>query len=178
MRRMGNRWLILIVPVFAFVMIVPVVQFVPGSMKVIAAVQESDSAFDISLSHVALSVPDIEASVAWYQDMFGFEVVGRGSDPTVPANIVQLVRGDIRIELFYINDAASLPAGRHDPTEDLRTHGLKHFAFQVEDIRAVLADLQARGVEVTKELTESERSLFVFISDNSGNSLELIQPKQ
>jgi glyoxalase/bleomycin resistance protein/dioxygenase superfamily protein len=42
---------------------------------VAARAQTADVDFDISLDHVALSVPDISASIAWYSKMFGFKEV-------------------------------------------------------------------------------------------------------
>ena len=112
----------------------------PFSMPVsleTAVAQSSGVDFDIALDHVALSVPDIGQSIAWYQKMFGFKEVRRGRQPNgMQTALIQ--RSDIRIELFQVTGAAPLPESRRNPSEDFRTHGLKHFAFRVSDIRAVL----------------------------------------
>jgi methylmalonyl-CoA/ethylmalonyl-CoA epimerase len=119
----------------------------PAALETVVVAESSDVDFDIALDHVALSVPDIGESIAWYQKMFGFKEVRRGGQPNgMQTALVQ--RGDIRIELFQVPGAAPLPESRRNPSEDFRTHGLKHFAFRVKDIRAVLAQLQARGVKV------------------------------
>ena len=139
--------------------------------------QSSDVDFDITLDHVALSVPDIGESIAWYQKMLGFKEVRRGGQPNgMQTALIQ--RGDIRIELFQLPGAAPLPESRRNPSEDFRTHGLKHFAFQVKDIRAVLSKLDAKGVKVAFELRDNPGTAFAFISDNAGNAIELIEHKR
>jgi methylmalonyl-CoA/ethylmalonyl-CoA epimerase len=147
----------------------------PASLET-AAAQSSNVGFDIALDHVALSVPDIAQSIAWYQEMFGFKEVRRGGQPNgMQTALIQ--RGDIRIELFQVPGAAPLPESRRNPSEDFRTHGVKHFAFRVKDVRAVLAELQAKGVKVVFELHDYPGAAFAFVSDNAGNAVELIQYK-
>jgi catechol 2,3-dioxygenase-like lactoylglutathione lyase family enzyme len=147
----------------------------PASVET-AAAQSSDAGFDIALDHVALSVPDIAQSAAWYQKMFGFQEVRRGGQPAgMQTALIQ--RGDIRIELFQVSGAAPLPESRRNPSEDFRTHGVKHFAFRVKDVRAALAQLQAKGVKVVFELRDYPGAAFAFVSDNAGNAVELIQYK-
>jgi len=147
----------------------------PAPLETVVA-QSSVSDFDIALDHVALSVPDIGQSIAWYQEMFGFKEVRRGGQPDgMQTALIQ--RGDIRIELFQVPGAAPLPESRRNPSEDFRTHGVKHFAFRVKDVRAVLAGLQAKGVKVVFELHDYPGAAFAFVSDNAGNAVELIQYK-
>jgi len=147
----------------------------PARLKTVVA-QSSNPDFDITLDHVALSVPDIGHSIAWYQEMFGFKEARRGGQPNgMQTALIQ--RGDIRIELFQVPGAAPLPESRRDPSEDFRTHGVKHFAFRVKDVRAVLARLQAKGVKVVFELRDYPGAAFAFVSDNAGNAIELIQYK-
>ena len=147
----------------------------PTSLET-AVAQSSNADFDITLDHVALSVPDIGQSIAWYGEMFGFKEVRRGGQPnSMQTALIQ--RGDIRIELFQVPGAAPLPESRRNPSEDFRTHGVKHFAFRVKDVRAVLAQLQAKGVKVVFELHDYPGAAFAFVSDNAGNAVELIQYK-
>lgn len=148
---------------------------IPTSLATVAA-QTSNVGFDIAFDHVALSVPDIGQSIAWYQRMFGFKEVRRGGQPN-GMQTAMIQRGDIRIELFQVLGAAPLPKSRRDPSEDFRTHGLKHFAFRVQDIRAALAQLQAKGVKVVFKLHDYPGAAFAFVSDNAGNPIELIQYK-
>ncbi len=141
-----------------------------------ARAQTNEPALRISAHHVGISVPNLEESIAWYGRMLGFEVVRRvAEDPGM--TIALLRRGDFHIELFELADGEPLPGYRRDPSADLRVHGTKHLAFQVDDARAAAAELEAKGAEIAFGPVENERSIFVFISDNSGNTFELIQPK-
>lgn len=147
----------------------------PASLET-AVAQSSDVDFDITLDHVALSVPDMEQSAAWYQNMFGFKEVRRSKQPN-GMQTLYIQRGDVRIELFQVPGAAPLPRSRRNPSEDFHTHGVKHFAFRVKDVRAVLAQLQAKGVKVVYELHDYPGAAFAFVSDNADNAVELIQYK-
>ena len=144
-----------------------------------AAAGVSDSpGFDIAWNHVALSVPNIAASIAWYEKMLGFKGTVRGQPNANARQIVaDLRRGDITIELFQVADAAPLPESRKNPSEDFRTHGVKHFGFEVKNLPAVLAELQAKGVKMAFDMRDAPTERFAFISDNAGNAIELIEHK-
>ena len=140
-----------------------------------AAAQAGNTGFDFKVDHVGISVANLRESVEWYVDKLGFELVrplNLGSESTM--TIAQLRRGDFNIELFQIEGAEPLPEHRRDPSADLRVQGLAHFAFQVDDVAAVQAELEAKGVNIVMPLTEN-RTNFFFVNDNSGNSFEFIQ---
>lgn len=143
-----------------------------------ADAQNDSAALDIEINHVGISVANLEESVDWYVEMLGFELV-RPIDrsPDAAMTIALLRRANFNIELFEVEGAAPLPEYRRDPSSDLRVEGLAHFAFRVDDARAVLAELESKGVEIVFGPNESERSILFFVSDNSGNTFEFIQPK-
>jgi methylmalonyl-CoA/ethylmalonyl-CoA epimerase len=143
-----------------------------------ATAQEKSVGFDITFHHVGISVPNVEESVAWYKKMFGFEValrMNQGGDSAM--NIVHIKRGNCYIELFQVDGAKPLPKYRRDPSADLKVHGLAHFAFQVADVVAATKELKAKGAEIAMGPVDTPGVAFAFISDNSGNTFELIQYK-
>jgi len=133
--------------------------------------------FDIEWNHVAISVPNIAESIAWYEKMLGFKGTVRPSQPGARQQVADLRRGNVTIELFQVADAAPLPESRKNPSEDFRTHGVKHFGFEVKNLSAVLAELKAKGVKVVFEMRVTPTEDFAFISDNAGNAIELIEHK-
>jgi metallo-beta-lactamase class B len=133
--------------------------------------------FDIEWNHVALSVPNIAESIAWYEKMLGFKGTMRPGQPGARQQVADLRRGSITIELFQLADAAPLPESRKSPSEDFRTHGVKHFGFEVKNLPAVLAELKAKGVKMAFEMRVTPTEDFAFISDNAGNAIELIEHK-
>jgi methylmalonyl-CoA/ethylmalonyl-CoA epimerase len=58
--------------------------------------------------------------------------------------------------------------------EDLRTHGTKHAAYAVRDVRAAVAELARREVDIVHE-GHGGAAAFAFIRDNSGNLIELFE---
>src|SRR5215831_16786951 len=141
--------------------------------------KDADIGFELGWNHVALSVPNIAESIAWYEKMLGFKGTVRGGQPNPNARqvVADLRRGNITIELFQVAGAAPLPDSRKNPSEDFRTHGVKHFGFEVKNLPAVLAELKAKGVQIAFEMRDAPTERFAFISDNAGNAIELIEHK-
>jgi methylmalonyl-CoA/ethylmalonyl-CoA epimerase len=125
----------------------------------------------MKFDHLGVSVPDIEASIKWYHDVLEFNVERQGTLPWVPAKVVHLRRGDMRVELFQVEGSLPLPADRRFPNRDLITHGNKHVAFQVQDIPATTALLRSRGADIAFEYEDRA----VFIRDNAGNLIEFVR---
>lgn len=128
--------------------------------------------FELKAQHVGMSVPNLEASIKWYQDMLGFTVAKRAEIPPLKAKIAFMKRGDFYIELFEVEGAAPLPDDRRYPNKDLLTHGTKHISFAVNDVRKVMEILKKRGVDVAME-NVMEGKPMAFIRDNSGNLVEI-----
>lgn len=125
--------------------------------------------------HVGVSVADMDESIKWYHDMLGFEQISRKYFEFLKAEIVFLKSGDFEIELFKYDNPVPLPEDRKFPNRDLQTMGIKHVAYEVEDVTRLLADLKARGVNVVMGPNPMEGTLMGFINDNSGNLIEFIQ---
>jgi catechol 2,3-dioxygenase-like lactoylglutathione lyase family enzyme len=149
-----------------------------GMGTLMADEQNKKPGFEISFHHVGISVANLEESIAWYKEMLGFEEVMRMSeDAANKMEIGHIKRSNCYIELFKVEGAKPLPEYRLDPSSDLRVHGLKHFAFKVDDAHAAVKELKAKGVEIAMGPIDSPGACFVFIRDNSGNTLELIEYK-
>jgi methylmalonyl-CoA/ethylmalonyl-CoA epimerase len=129
---------------------------------------------DLRPHHLGLSVPDLEASIAWYQTMLDFRLENQLVVEAIPAKIAFLKRGDFRIELFEVAGAATLPEERRIPNRDLHTHGTKHLAFDVPDVDAAVLELQSRGADVAMHISVHGKPT-AFIRDNTGNLLEFVQ---
>ena len=144
-----------------------------------ATAQDDPVGFEISHHHVAISVPNLEESIAWYKKMLGFEEVLRMNQGADGGMVVgHIRRGNCYIELFQVAGAKPLPQYRRDPSADLRVHGLAHFAFQVSDVAAATRILKEKGAEIAMGPIDSPGVVFAFIRDNSGNVFELIQYKK
>ena len=103
--------------------------------------------------HAGISVGDLEASIAWYADMLGFTVERIVDIPEDTGRLALIRNGDFLLELFCIAGTAPVPEERKHPTTDLRSQGMKHVAYAVSDIRALMEHLKALSGRLAIRLT-------------------------
>ena len=122
--------------------------------------------------HTGLSVPNLEESIKWYQDILGFTVEKRMDMPFLHAKIAFMKYGDFRIEIFEVEGAKPLPDERRYPQKDLTTHGWKHLSLGVKDVKKTMEILKERGADIALE-GEVNGEAMGFVRDNAGNLVEL-----
>ena len=54
--------------------------------------------------HFGISVPDLDAALAWYERLLGFTLEQRLFIEKIPAHIAFVRRGDFRIEIFQVEE--------------------------------------------------------------------------
>ena len=124
--------------------------------------------------HGGVSVPSLESSIRWYDEVLGFKLERRIEIPQIPAQVAMLKRGELRIELFEVRAANPLPPERREPDLDVKTHGNKHLAFAIPDLDAAERELRARGADIVF-VGRFEFGSNIFIRDNAGNLLEFVE---
>ncbi|MDJ0785384.1 MAG: VOC family protein [Myxococcota bacterium] len=122
--------------------------------------------------HAGLTVPDLAASQAFFQQALGFEAVGEV--PDYPA--VFLSDGQVMITLWQAENGADAT-----PFDRKRVIGLHHLALQVDaaDLDALHGELQARedvSVEFTPESLGGGATRHMMCTIPGGIRLELIGP--
>lgn len=126
------------------------------------------------INHCAISVADIEETIKWYHDVFGFTVVNRSEIPEAGIKVAHLQGVGFLLEVFEALGANALPEDRRVPNRDLMTHGNKHMSFGVPDGKKAKAELEALGVEIAM-VAEVDDTYGVFIRDNTGNLIEIFE---
>jgi lactoylglutathione lyase len=117
--------------------------------------------------HIHLRSPNPEATAAWYERMFGAEVL-RTLQEGKPRIDLKLGGMNIFIAPVTAGDGVNPP-----PTTPYQ--GLDHFGLSVSGIDAIAADLKAKGVVFTKEPTTVRPGVRVcFIRAPEGVSIELL----
>jgi len=134
----------------------------------------STPALPLKHHHGAISVPDLDAAVAWYARVFGFELEARFMIAAIPAEVAMLHREHMRIELFAAPNAAPLPSGRRFPNTDILTHGHKHIAFAVPDVDATAKYLRDLEVDIVW-VKRFPWGANIFLRDMAGNLIELVE---
>ena len=95
--------------------------------------------------HIHLRSPDPEKTAAYYERMFGAEIV-RSMQQGKP-------RIDLKLGGMNIFIAPVVPGDGVNPAPTTPYQGLDHFGLSVSGIDAVVADLKAKGAEFTREPT-------------------------
>jgi len=124
-----------------------------------------------NIEHVALSVANLERSLAFYRDIIGFKVVRilecgpemRLGDvngmPDSTARIAHLYLGNNMLELFEYQN----PRGKKLPSDHKQAdHGLIHLGFTSTDARADYERLKEHGVKFFSEPIEFRPGVWIF----------------
>jgi methylmalonyl-CoA epimerase len=127
------------------------------------------------LDHVGIAVKDLPAALAFYRDALGLEIEApeEVASQHVRAHFVPV--GEAKLELLEATAAAS-PIARY---LDKKGPGLHHITLRVDDIRAALAQLKARGARLIDEQPRSgaEGAMVAFIHPASAHGV-LVELKQ
>lgn len=128
------------------------------------------------INHFAISVADLEETLKWYSDIFGFTVIDRSEIPGTGIKVSHMQGIGFILEIFEAPDASPLPEDRRIPNRDLLTHGNKHMSFGVPNGPKAKEELEALGVEIAM-VAEVDGTYGVFIRDNTGNLIEIFEEK-
>lgn len=127
------------------------------------------------LDHIGIAVADIEQALAFYRDALGLEIETPEDVPSQRVRAHFIPAGESALELLEAT-ADDSPIAKY---LQKRGPGLHHITLRVDDIRAALARLKARGVRLIDEAPRAgaHGSLVAFIHPSSthGVLIELTQ---
>lgn len=122
----------------------------------------------MKMAHTCVRVKDLEASVKFYQEAFGFEESRRRDFPDSKFTLVYLtLPGDeYELELTYNYDHAAYDLG----------DGYGHIAISSDDLEKLHEEHKNKGFNVTdlKVLPGTDPSYY-FITDPDGYKIEVIR---
>jgi len=124
----------------------------------------------LSLHHVAIICSDYERSKRFYTEVLPFSVIRetyRAERDSWKLNLA--IPGGTQIELF------SFPTPPPRPTQP-EARGMRHIAFLVENLDALIEDLTAKGIAVEPvRVDELTGQRFTFFADPDGLPIELYE---
>jgi len=137
------------------------------------------------LEHVGIVVEDLAAAIEFFVDL-GLEPRGEGSvegdwvgrvvgldDVQVDMAMLQTPDGNGRLELVKFNSPPAQDGSASAPANAL---GIRHLAFLVDDIHAVVDGLLARGGELIGELERyKDVYLLCYVRGPEGIIVELAE---
>ncbi|GIO15503.1 VOC family protein [Cohnella xylanilytica] len=122
------------------------------------------------IHHVAVIASDYERSKRFYAEVLGLTVVAETYREERDSWKLDLaVGGDYQIELFTFPGAPERPSYPE-------ARGLRHLAFEVDDVDAAAAELRGKGIEAEAVRVDPVTGKkFVFFADPDGLPLELYE---
>lgn len=124
----------------------------------------------LRIHHAAIICSDYERSRRFYTEVLGLRVIAEHYRQARDSHKLDLALPDgAQIELFSFPDPPPRPSYPE-------ARGLRHLAFEVDDVAHCKADLEARGVAVEPvRVDEFTGRRFVFFADPDGLPLELYE---
>ena len=122
-----------------------------------------------NFDHIHLRTPDIDATAAWYERVFGAQIIRsmQNGKPRVDMKV-----GGCAIFLIATDENSA-------PAPSAPYAGIDHFGFIVEDLDAAYADLKAKGVHFTMEPTQLRPGIRIsFIRGPENVSIEVLERKK
>jgi catechol 2,3-dioxygenase-like lactoylglutathione lyase family enzyme len=116
-------------------------------------------------------VHDVDAAIAFYRDLLGFDLVMRPAPP-----FAMLTKGDLRL---LLSAAGGGPGGGSQAMPDGRTPepgGWNRFSLEVADLAGLVETLRAAGVSFRNEIVTGIGGNQILLDDPSGNPVELFEP--
>ncbi len=116
---------------------------------------------EVESYHVHYFTPEFESLLEWYVEMFGLEKLPRG-------------RIETTTNVPGMNMSFGNTQGAHEPSAG---RAIDHVGFEVDDLRAVIERLEAKGVEFDRGYSElPELGLKIaFLTDPAGTRIELTE---
>jgi catechol 2,3-dioxygenase-like lactoylglutathione lyase family enzyme len=127
-----------------------------------------DAVAEVSVRYI---VDDVDAAIAFYTELLGFEVVMRPAPP-----FAMLARGDLRLLL-------SQPSGQGGGGQTLADGstpapgGWNRFQLVVDDIEGEVERLKSAGASFRSDILIGVGGDQALLEDPSGNAIELFKPK-
>jgi glyoxylase I family protein len=149
------------------------------SLKQFPAVDPQSPFASMKGHHVALRVPDFQASKSWFVEKLDFRVIHEWSfQGQHLAYLAPATDDGFFVEILGDGTPPPTPKPVYaDLGDSLRLAGHHHFCLNVDSVDDTLAELRRRGVTIVTEpfeLPEIYRRL-AFFSDPWGNLIELAQ---
>lgn len=125
------------------------------------------------IHHIAIICSDYKKSKHFYVDLLGFEVVNEFYRTERDSYKLDLKVGDkYQIELFSFPNPAKRPSYPE-------ATGLRHIAFEVNNIDAAIKELSDKGIETEEvridRIMHPDGKRFTFFADPDGLPIEIYE---
>lgn len=116
-----------------------------------------------ALAHICFHVADIDESIAFYADKLGLEHAFDLKDG----------EGNRLGSYLHAGGRSFIELFRGDLADKAEGQSYTHMSLEVDDIEAAVADLRAKGVEVSDPVLAIDDNWQAWLTDPDGNAIEL-----
>jgi methylmalonyl-CoA/ethylmalonyl-CoA epimerase len=134
----------------------------------------------LGLDHVGIAVPDLEAALGFYRDLFGLQVVHR--EENLDQHVAEVMLSPLEAGPRGSQLQLVMPLADNWTLKRFlmrRGSGLHHVAYAVSDVRSASSILRQRGLQVLYDSpragTRGSQINFVHPKDTGGVLLELVE---
>ena len=127
----------------------------------------------MKIHHIAITVSNLEESIKFYTQILGFKVGKQFSKERkgVLASATYVKLGDFQIELWQFPDMKE----NQDALSDIKIKGIKHIAFEVDNLNKTISKLEGKGLKLTKPQLGASGHNYSFTTDPDGVALEFYE---
>ncbi len=129
---------------------------------------------EFKMLHFGISVVDLERTVKWYKENFGFKEVRRFENLDFEIKAAVLELNGFTLEAIQPDTPDHMPEGGNSLKEQLRKTGVNHFALSSDELISFYDRLKANNVELVTDIIDNR--LF-FCKDPDGTLIEVKQGK-
>lgn len=120
--------------------------------------------------HVGICVEDLQKTIAWYHQYFGFEVVKEFEKAELEFKGVTLKSGESVLEMLAPYHPEKMHAQASNLPQALRSIGTNHFAVAIERIDETYNKMKSAGAGLITDLMDGR---FFFVRDPDGTLIEV-----
>ena len=141
----------------------------------------------LGLDHISVTVVDLERSLAFYHDLLGIPVLGRGEEKegggasVVGLRAAHFEYADLDLGLGQILELLHFVRPKAAARRSRREIAQGHFGIRVDDLPATLSRLRKSGFEPRTEPVQLESPAWwrgatcVYVTDPDGTTVELVE---
>ncbi len=142
-------------------------------------IKAQDALSNAKASHVCIRVENFKETIKWYTEKLNFKVEQQWKAPHIDslADFAYISFNGFMIEIIGGGKVNNVIPAAKTVLEEFTSFGYRHLCFDVDDVDAVYAQLQKRGVHFLRAPVTNNtiRKRILLIQDNNGLVIEFAQ---
>ncbi len=125
----------------------------------------------MKIHHIAITVNNLKQSIDFYTSLFGFKIIKTFERKDLNGKAAFIELNDCKLELWEFEDMKE----NKDSLTDLKTRGIRHIAFEVDNLSKTIIQLKAKGIHCTTAKLGASGHNYSFLADPNGVAIELYE---